>query len=205
MKLKIDGITFRVVTNELNRKFFRQGMFENISEVLVGGKWYRCGIRFEGEMLIVSDLMVVDKNTSVISEHIKGEYLRTSISSYRKNLIQFALNKHIVNYKIHHVKEHVRCQMPKILLFLVLFALSIGYFLVNVKSDNFLNTWLANNPVSQVIAVFLTLVGVVSLVKPVTVQKEISSKDIEEIASKKIAQQKKDDERRKKIERLSNL
>jgi hypothetical protein len=37
------------------------------------------------------------------------------------------------------------------------------------------------------------------------VQKEISAKDIKEITSQKIAQQKKDDERRKKIEKLSSF
>jgi hypothetical protein len=106
MKIKLkSNIPFKIEKNPLNKSFSQIGMFWNIPKIKHNGIWYDCVIKFEGNTLIVSRLILHQNDSSTVKEHIEGEFHREKIPSWKRTLIQFNYNTHPLNYKIYNIKK----------------------------------------------------------------------------------------------------
>ena len=187
----------KIKKNPYNKVFLPKGMFWNIPKIKHNNIWYNCSIKFEGNTLIVSSLILHHKNSCIVKEHITGEYHREKVSTLKKNLILFLYNTHTINYKIFNFKKELVNRKKTIFIFGLAIILSLSYYFINQYSKNSLMTLIANNLLAQTIIIFLTLSGFINIFTPFTIQKEITKKDIEEISASKIIEQNKTEEQNK--------
>lgn len=195
MKIKLkNNIPFKIEKNPYNKVFFPRGLFWNIPKIKHNNIWYTCAIRFEENTLIISNLILHHENSSLLKEHLSGEFYKEEISDLKRNLILFLYNEHPINSKIFRFKKRILYRRKSIFVFGLAIILSFGYYLLNRYLENSFMNWIANNLPAQTFIMFLTLSGFINIFTPFTIQKEITEKDIAEIALKAVEEKKKNDE-----------
>jgi hypothetical protein len=200
MKINLKSkIPFKIKKNPYNKTFLPKGLFLNIPKIKHNNTWYECVIKFEGDTLIISRLILHHKNSSIVKEYLTGEFHREKVSSLKKNWILFVYNTHPLNYKIFYFKKGLVNRKKTISVFGLAILLSIIYYLINLNFQNSLMNWIANSLFAQAVIIFLTLSGFINIFTPFTIQKEITEKDIANISLKKFEEKKKEDERNEKI------
>jgi preprotein translocase subunit SecE len=206
MKFKLNNnIDFKIVKNDYNKVFLPSAQFSNITKVKHNGIWYNCTIRFENNSLIISSLILLEKNTCRVKEHITGDIYEATVSNFLKNIILYFNNEHTVNYKIHNFKKTLITRKKTIVVFVFAILISLIYYLINTCFNNVLMTWISNSLLAQTIIMFLTLSGFINIFTPFTIQKEITKKDIETISTSKIIEQQKTEEQNKRNREQSSL
>jgi hypothetical protein len=204
--MKIQKERIRIPHNPLNSFWNWLGQFQNCPEILIGGQWYRCGIRFienDGkDYAVISDPMIVDKVTSrILKVYKNGEYLTLPVSSLRKQIITYQMNHHWINDKYNHLRKLIRERRNTIIVFAIATMLSLLYFKANELTENSLMTFIGKNNLVQTIIIFLTLSSFINIFYPFTIQKPIGEPEIREI----IKRVKEEDERNAQIERMATL
>lgn len=195
MNLKFKNKTqFKIKKNPYNKVFFPKGMFLNIPKIKHNNIWYDCFIKFEENTLIISRLILHQNDSSIVKVHIEGEFHREKIPSWKRNLIQFKYNTHPINYKIYNIKKKMFLRRKTIFVFISASVLSVIYCFINLYSKNWLMNWIGTSLIAQTIIIFLTLSGFVNIFTPFTIAKEITEKDILEIAQKTFEKKKEEDE-----------
>ncbi|MDI6046464.1 hypothetical protein [Flavobacterium yafengii] len=195
MKIKLkSNIPFKIEKNPYNKVFFPRGLFWNIPKIKHNNIWYNCAINFKENNLIISNLILHHENSSLVKEHLSGEFLKEKTSDFKRNLILFLYNEHPINHKIYYLKKGILYRRKSFFIFGLAVILSIAYYLINQYLENSFMNWIANNLVAQTFIMFLTLSGFINIFTPFTIQKEITENDVAKIALKAIEKKKKEDE-----------
>lgn len=206
MKIKLkNNIPFKIEKNPYNKVFFPKGMFWNIPKIKHNGIWYNCVIKFEENNLIISTLILHHENSSEVKECLNGEFYREETSVLKRNIIQFLYNTHPLNFKIHQFKKEIINRRKTIFVFGSAIILAGIYCLINFYFENWLMNYIASSLLAQTFIIFLTLSGFINIFTPFTIQKEITEKDIAEIALKAVEEKKNKNEQNEIIRKQNSF
>jgi hypothetical protein len=194
MKILIGKEKLKITKNDYNRFWNPLGIFHNISEIEIEGKWYKCGTKFikkDNENIIqITSPMLVDEKTSVIKEfYLEGIYKETGISKLKLNFIKYLLNEHRINYFSFSIRKNISERKNTIYVFLIASVLSTIYYTINELEENSLMEYIAENNWLQTIIIFLTISSFINIFYPFTIKKQIDEKDIESITKETIEEQ----------------
>jgi hypothetical protein len=184
----------KINKNPYNKGFLPKGMFWNIPQIKHNNIWYDCSIKFEENTLIISSLILHHENSCTVKEHIAGEFHREELSSLKRNLVLYLCNIHPINYKIFDFKNTIVSRRKSIFVFGLAISLSMSYYYINLYFENWFMNWIANSLFAQTVIIFLTLSGFINIFTPFTIQKEITEKDVAEIALTRFKEKEKEDE-----------
>jgi len=201
MVLRIGKYKIRVTKNDNNRFWNPMGMFWNVTEVLIEGGWYRCGLIFREEdnrcFVAIDHPMKVDSLTSRITEVLKdGQYAEFEISKRKATLIKFLENRHQLNRISFRIRKGVYERRRTFLIFSLAIVPSVLFYLINSAYQNVIIHLIAENTWVQTLFFFLTVSGFISIFHPFTIKKEINNDDIKALAREVL-----DEERQKEIDR----
>lgn len=203
MKLK-EGIKISFKKNPLNRG--TNGIFLNRPTIIYNDKEYCCSVKFNENTIEISDLIRTEPDSDRIIEHIfrsdKGEvYVEQEISKFKKNRIQYRMNTHSLNYKKFYFKRTAYDRRKTIQAFVVAIIGSLIYLFVNIFTNNWLKTLIADNVYIQAFLIFMSLISIMRLWRPFSIKKGISENDIQQIVDETIQKNKDNEE----IERISQF
>jgi multisubunit Na+/H+ antiporter MnhC subunit len=92
-----------------------------------------------------------------------------------------------------------------IFVFGLAFVLSVMYSIINLYSKNWLMNWIGTNLIAQTIIIFLTLSGFINIFTPFTIAKEITEKNISEIALFTLEKKKEEDKNNERMIRENSF
>lgn len=203
MILKIGEFKVRVTRNENNRFWNPMGMFWNVTEVLIGGEWYRCGLVFREEddkcFVAIDHPMKVDQRTNRITEILKdGKYAEVEISKRKVGLIRFLENRHRLNRISFRIRKGAFDRRRTFFIFSLAIVPSMLFYLINSAYDNLIIHLIAENIWAQTSFFFLTISGFISIFQPFTIKKEMTSEDIKQLAKEVLEEEKQNEIARKR-------
>lgn len=205
MVLRIGEYKIRVTKNENNRFWNPMGMFWNVTEVLIEGEWYRCGLVFREEdgrcTVVIDHPMKVDRLTNRITEVLKdGQYAEFEISKRKASLIKFLENRHQFNRISFRIRKGVYGRRRTFLIFSLAIVPSMLFYIINSAYQNVIIHLIAENTWVQTFFFFLTISGFISIFHPFTFKKEINSEDMKALAREML-----DEENQKEIDRKRQI
>lgn len=206
MKLKLKtGIKIKIDKNESNREISPIGMFTNIPYVLHKGEWFSCSMSIIDDKIKIHSLHKTDPITSTMTDLQKDVEYIIPVGKFKKELIIFLLNKHLMNRRIYNIKKWYKRYKKKVWVFTTTFLFVLSYYFINFVTNNYLMNLIATNLLAQTIFIFLTLSGLINIFFPFTIRDEISEKDAITIVDKSYKLKKEEDENNKRIEDISTL
>lgn len=198
MNFNIKGEKFRIRKNE-NNKFWKPiGLFINIAEIKIDNQWYKCSIKFEERERVIfiqfNNPMIVDEKTSkILKIHNQGVYFESPTTNFKKQLIQYLLGIHKLNYSLFNLKKNIYERKNTIIIFSFAFLLSAVFFYANNATNNSIVNYVASNLWCQTIIMFLTLASFINIFYPFAIRKELNQKDIVNISKDTIAKEKEEE------------
>ncbi len=210
MILKIKGKTFRIRKNK-NNKFWKPiGMFSNIAEIKIDNQWYKCSIQFEKKesktfIQFVHPMIVDEKTSQILKVYNTGIYFESPTTNFKKQLIQYLLGNHKLNYSLFKFKKTVYERKNTIIIFSFAFILSATFFYINTVTNNSIVTFIAKNLWCQTVIMFLTLASFINIFYPFAIRKELNQKDIVNISKDTIAKEKEEEIRNEENRKRATL
>ena len=210
MTFNIKGKTFRIRRNK-NNKFWKPiGMFSNIAEIKIDKQWYNCSIKFEKKESItfiqfVHPMIVDEKTSQILKIYDKSIYFESPTTNFKKQLIQYLLGIHELNYSLFKFKKNIYERKNTIIIFSFAFILSAIFFYVNTVTNNSIVDFIATNLWCQTIIMFLTISSFINIFYPFAIRKELNQKDVVNISKDTIAKGKDEEIRNEEIRKRATL
>jgi hypothetical protein len=137
-------------------------------------------------------------NSSAIKEfHTEDIYTKIKTSCAKIIILKFLLNEHNFNYSFYKRKKNIFDRKNTCFAFSIAIILSLAYYYINLLDNNSLIKYISGNTWIQTIIIFLTISGVINIVHPFTVRKELDANDVKNISKEtyeKMEKEKKQDE-----------
>ena len=206
MKFRIGKDRIRIRHNENNSFWKPIGMFFNISEIKIGGEWYKCSLKFERNesksYVQVSHPMKVDPKTSQKTEvYHEGIFKELPISKLKMNIIKLLLNAHPWNYRFFDFKRTLYKRRNSIIVFSIAIIISAAFYLINANYNSILIEFIAKNLWCQTLIMFLTTASFINIFYPFALRKELNKKDVETISKDTMAKEKEEEKINEEIEK----
>lgn len=210
MKLKIGKEKIRISHNEYNRLWKPVGMFSNIAEIKIDNEWYKCSLRFierefKNYIQITHPMKVDEKTLRILDVYKEGIYKELRISKFKMNFIKYRLNQHPLNFKIYYLKRALYERMNSIIIFSTALLLSAVFYLVNIKFNNILINFIAQNLWCQTIIIFLTLASFINIFYPFSLRKELNKRDVVDISNDTFEKKKEEEKINAEIKRRATI
>ncbi|MCD0489958.1 hypothetical protein LPB86_17075 [Pedobacter sp. MC2016-14] len=198
MVIRIADFKVRITKNKNNRFWNPIGRFWNITEILINGEWFKCGLVFredEGKYFVAIDHpMKVDELTSMIIFILKeGTYAELPVSKAKMVLIRYLQNRHRINEISFALRKGVFDRKRTVLIFSLALVPSIMFYIINASYENIIIHLIAENTWVQTFFFFLTVSGFIGIFHPFTIRKELTEKDIKKMAKEVIEEEKRNE------------
>jgi hypothetical protein len=188
MKLSIGDHKMRVLHNDNNKFWKPNGFFRNISEISIDKEWWRCHIRIEKNeenqniVTIINPMKMMGNSSAIKEFHTEGIYTKIKTSHIKIVILKFLLNEHDFNYSFYNRKKNIFDRKNTYFAFSIAIILSLAYYYINLLDNNSLIKYISGNTWIQTIIIFLTISGVINIVHPFTVRKELNANDVKNIS-----------------------
>lgn len=206
MNISVGKYRIRTIRNE-NNKFWKDWeRYNNSSETLIDGIWWKTSLDFRNtghkKLILINWPMLVDKDTNTITQFLhQGVYDEVHVNSFKFFLLRFLMNKHPINDRLHEFKLSVFERKYTIFVFTLAFFLSYLFYIFNIAKGNSLINFIANNIWAQTVIFFITISGFINIFHPFTIKKELSEKEIKRISAEIY---KKNEEKKEFLEKRKN-
>lgn len=206
MNISVGKYRIRTIRNK-NNKFWKDwGQYNNSSETLIDGTWWKTSLdfRYTGhkKLILINWPMLVDKDTNTITKFLhKGVYVEVQVNSFKFFVLRFLMNKHPINDRLYKFKLSIFERKYTIFVFALAFFLSYLFYIFNIAKGNSLINFIANNIWAQTIIFFITISGFINIFHPFTIKKELSEKEIKRISAEIY---KKNEEKKEFLEKRKN-
>lgn|SRR5690606_1028507 len=202
MIIRIKDVNLKITKNKNNRFWNPIGQLWNTSQIEIEGEWYSCGLKFiklnKKHIIQFYNPMKVDVKTKLIKKIIcEGTYKEIETSFFKYNLIQYLINRHVLNSISYKIRRFIHNKQITFLIFSLALIPSITFYLINIKYDNLFIHLIAENVWVQTLIFFLTISSFINIFHPFTIRKEIDEKDIKEITKEILEEEKNNEEIRR--------
>jgi len=210
MTFNIKGKKFRIRRNKNNTFWKPIGLFTNIAEIKIDNQWYKCSIKFEERKRIIfiqfiHPMIVEEKTSQILKIYNQGVYFESPTTKFKKQLIQYLLGIHKLNYSLFNLKKNIYERKNTIIIFSFAFLLSAVFFYANNATNNSIVNYVASNLWCQTIIMFLTLASFINIFYPFAIRKELNQKDIANISKDTIAKEKEEELRNDEIRKRATF
>ncbi len=206
MKISVGKYRIRTKHNE-NNKFWKDwGRYNNTSETLIDGIWWKTSLDFRNtarkKFILINWPMLVDKDTNTITKFLhQAVYDEVQVNSFKFFVLSFLMNKHPINDRLYKFKISLFERKYTIFVFALAFFLSYLFYIFNIAKENSLINFTANNIWPQTVVFFITISGFINIFHPFTIKKELSEKEIKRISAEIY---KKNEEKKEFLEKRKN-
>lgn len=109
MKISVGKYRIRTKRNENNKFWKDRGRYNNSSETLIDGIWWKTSLDFRNtdhkKFILINWPMLVENDTNTITKFLhQGVYDEVQVNSFKFFVLSFLMNKHPINNRLYKFK-----------------------------------------------------------------------------------------------------